>query len=222
MPLQTCSLFTGLNKYRGLKPVEKRRLAYVEDEDLVEKILDVVLGNSEKTKLKEGTVVKMDIRSCYVTFYEFIRAADIYDHLLEERQEYISQYYTDNAANEEITSTQAQLTEHGAKMCTEIFNRFDVDKDDALCWDELSALNAAAGIPLTRSAYTWVQEKFETNQDGNLTREGYFALFLDNFKLSPNLMYRDLVRLNKVLAATDADAAEATDTDTAEAGTYAS
>ncbi|GBG33442.1 Hypothetical Protein FCC1311_096652 [Hondaea fermentalgiana] len=91
------------------------------------------------------------------------------------------------------------LTKQGLATCNRIFDFFDVDGDNLLGWEELSAINQAAGLPLSLSAYLWVQASYETGAHGRLTRAGYHAMFLENFIRVPRLMYKDLMRLTNYL-----------------------
>mmetsp|Transcript_1931 Transcript_1931/g.2216 ORF Transcript_1931/g.2216 Transcript_1931/m.2216 type:complete len:293 (+) Transcript_1931:135-1013(+) len=183
------SLFKGLNKYRSTKPFREKHLVHVDDEELLQMFRNVKFGR------------EWQLRAAYVTFHELLDASDQLNILIQKRKEYLEQFCRPKipANFEGERCGEYQLTKYGEKVCEKIFDLFDKNQDRALCWNELSELNNAAGIPLTRSAFSWVQEKFETDENGFLTKNGYYALFIDNFKLSPHLMYRDLHRLTKIV-----------------------
>lgn len=165
-----------------------------------------------------------------VPFYQFVYLHDTIRSIVTAREKYLLDYFAfpgeGNEDGEDSSGSQSprkrartqetrgqrqadarehsgKLTKFGLEMCDQIFDFFDADNDNLLGWEELSAINQAAGLPLSLSAYLWVQTSYETGAHGRLTRTGYQQMFLENFVRVPRLMYKDLVRLTAYLEVCD-------------------
>lgn len=142
----------------------------------------------QTTKSTSSSILSATIPS--YSFYQFIKMNDLLKEEMRTRKRNLETIF-DTEKNE--------LTLLGRNICKCIFEFFDIDGDGALKWNELSELNLAAELPLTVEAYEWVQRTFETNEKGYLTLNGYQQMFLDNCIRVPELMFKDLQRLDRYI-----------------------
>jgi len=92
--------------------------------------------------------------------------------------------------------------EHGLSdpfrvVLIEVFERFDVDRDGALCRDELQnfAVAANAGEDLQDDEVEQLQQFFETDGKGNLTLKGFLQMYHMQTTARSSDTWRDLQRL---------------------------
>lgn len=134
--------------------------------------------------------------------YDFPTFVSVFDHIqttLNARREHLLEHFTPADPDAPRDIREGQLTVRGKQVCDTYFDFFDRDNDGALKFEELSALNSAAGLALSQGGFEWVQTSFECNNEGSLTKRGYEEMFLDNCRRVPDLMHKDLVLLTKYL-----------------------
>jgi len=152
-----------------------------------------------------------------VTFVEFVELHDLVNGIMKKREEFLYKHFMfldetesprkrarrQRRNGERRSLEDGKLTAYGLEVCNRIFDFFDIDDDDHLGWEELSAINQAAGLPLSRSAFVWVQNNYDTGIRGRLTRKGYKEMFLENFLRVARLMYKDLIKLQQYMENTN-------------------
>ncbi len=140
--------------------------------------------------VKPSTSSSLSAATPSYSFYQFVKMNDLLKEEMCIRKRNLETIF--DIENNELTLL-------GKNICKCIFEFFDTDGDGALKWNELSELNLAAELPLTAEAYEWVQRTFETNEKGYLTLNGYQQMFLDNCVRVPELMFKDLQRLDRYI-----------------------
>ena len=82
---------------------------------------------------------------------------------------------------------------HITEKLTEIFGRFDEDKDGVLNDGELSEyFRATNGQPMGKDVKKEIQEAFDVDKDGNLTAKGFIEMYQLQTLADPDETIKDL------------------------------
>ncbi|ORY06716.1 hypothetical protein K493DRAFT_203001 [Basidiobolus meristosporus CBS 931.73] len=79
------------------------------------------------------------------------------------------------------------------KALYEIFERFDEDKDGALNEKELEAFSSATnGEPFDEDTIEEIKDNFDINDDGHLTKKGFYQMYHLQTLSEPEETWKDL------------------------------
>jgi len=89
------------------------------------------------------------------------------------------------------------LTPAFRSVLREVFNRFDLNQDKALCRDELEGFAKAtqSGSEIGKDELKQLGQFFDTNTKGNLTLKGFEQMYLMQTNQQPEDTWRDLKNL---------------------------
>jgi hypothetical protein len=133
--------------------------------------------------------------------YKFATFVGVIEHIqntVMTRRDYILEHFKPADADAPPDQPDGELTIRGKQVCDKYFDFFDEDNDGALNFEDMTALNIAAGAPFSHAIFEWMQTNFSCNSFGELTKQGFEELILFNCIQVPEHMYRDLISLSRI------------------------
>jgi Ca2+-binding EF-hand superfamily protein len=85
------------------------------------------------------------------------------------------------------------FTPSAERVLTEIFEKFDVDKDGALNKNELDAFATATnGTPFDKETLQEIKDAFDVNEKEDLTKKGFFEMYHLQTLSEPKETWKDI------------------------------